>query len=154
MDGSCAQLGFRVATVDFVRHYLFRNSVKSSWELGIGADTLAEHVRIGHSLAACTSHCRLEHLGQPVSQLPVAKLTCTQLSSLQERATNAALAAQAHRTAESSRVAAALAQIEADRDSVRNRAARDKLMRTRGERLAREAADKENQSRMEMDVEV
>lgn len=38
------QLGFRVATVDFVKHYLFQNSVKSSWELGIGAETLAEHV--------------------------------------------------------------------------------------------------------------
>lgn len=72
MDGSCAQLGFRVATVDFVRHYLFHNSVKSSWELGIGADTLAEHVSIVHSLAASTPHHHLTLLDslRPSFSLP------------------------------------------------------------------------------------
>lgn len=104
-------------------------------ELKIGADILSDHV--------CLYLYRIRAVLKQ------------QLEDLQNRAAQSASSKIYASADDAARKAKALREIEADRDSVKDRLARDKRMREREERIAREKAEKlkkleEEKERMEM----
>jgi hypothetical protein len=119
-------------------------------ELKLGAELLTERVSV-----CLSGGCRHKVVACPLltSLSAAIKLICYQLADLQARADLTNVSSGNHAEIEAARKAAALRAYEADRDKVKERVAREKIVRQAQEKRAKEEAEAEKEAAKQREAE-